>query len=142
MMGISFTAIPALFDTNTEAVHLLRQWARIYHYGSQLMPAMALVTLALYVYTARTRYIFHDPWRIWVAAGLMTIAIVPYTLIVMKGTNNSLFQLDRQGGVVELRRVHELLLTWNRLHIVRSLFPLAGAILGWMGMMDVSSHHH
>ena len=137
-MGLSLVAIPVFLDTNADAGHLLRQWARLFYYGQRLMPATAVTTLALYGYTARTRQVSGKPWRIWVTAGLVTIAIVPFTLIAMMGTNNSLIQLGRQEGVKELRRVQELLGTWNRLHIVRSLFPLAGAIIGWKGMMDNS----
>jgi hypothetical protein len=136
MMGLSLLAVPVFLDTNTEAGHLLRQWVRLYHYGHQMMPAMAVTTLALYGYTARSRQASHKPWRIWGAAGLVTVAMVPFTWIAMTATNNSLFQLDRPRGVIELRRVRELVVTWGRLHVVRSLFPLVGAIIGWSGMMD------
>ena len=135
MMGLSLLAIPVFLDTNTEAGQLVRQWVRLYHYGHQLMPAMAVTTLALYGYTTLGRRASHKPWLIWAVAGLVTVAMVPFTWAAMTATNNALFQLDSQPGGVELRRVQELVVRWGRLHVVRSLFPLAGAILGWTGMV-------
>lgn len=105
MMGLSLLAIPVFLDTSTEAGHLLRQWERLYHYGHQLMPAMAVTTLALYGYTARGRRASHKPWRIWAAAGLVTVAMVPFTWTAMTATNNALFRLNSQSGVIELRGV-------------------------------------
>lgn len=135
MMDISLLAVPVLLDTDTEASHLVRQWVRLYHYGHLLMPAMAVTTLALYSYTACSRRATHQAWRIWAIAGLVTVTMVPFTWTAMTPTNSSLFQLNGQGGVIELRRAQELVVTWSRLHIARSMFPLVGAILGWMGMM-------
>ena len=36
-MGLSLVAVPVFLDTDTQADHLVQQWARLYHYGHQLI---------------------------------------------------------------------------------------------------------
>ena len=137
MMALSLVAVPVLLDTNTDAALLLKQWARLYHYGHQLAPALAVTSLAFYGYTARGKYTSQKPWCIWATAGLVTISMVPFTWIAMVPTNNTLFELGAQRGV-ELRGAQDLMVKWSWLHVMRSLFPLFGAITGWVGLMGDS----
>jgi len=70
------------------------------------------------------------------AAGITTMIIVPYTLILMAPTNDTLFRLEKDSEVTSatsLVEAQNLVRKWGWLHVVRSLFPLAGAILGLMG---------
>ena len=69
-------------------------------------------------------------------AGATTLSIVPFTLILMAPTNNTLFRLEKESkvaSVASLAEAQELIIKWSWLHVVRSLFPLVGAILGTMG---------
>ena len=58
----------------------------------------------------------------------------------MVPTNNTLFGLNEAGGKgaagMALGRVQELVRRWGGLHFVRSLFPLAGAVLGFYGLLS------
>ena len=52
----------------------------------------------------------------------------------MLPTNNKLMSEEERadkGEKLEVERVRGLVVKWNWLHFVRSLFPLAGAILGF-----------
>ncbi|KAK3315163.1 hypothetical protein B0H66DRAFT_606067 [Apodospora peruviana] len=136
MLGMLVT-MPVILDTNTDGLQLCRQWARAFDYGHVIGPALCGATTLLHVYAAlgsRTH-----PWkrtsrisRRQLAAGVTTLGMVPFTLVAMTSTNNSLFALLAQGasGVADLASVRDLVGTWSRLHFARCVFPLVGAILG------------
>jgi len=61
---------------------------------------------------------------------------VPYTWIVMQGTNNALFHAEarsKNGNEGSWGEAEGLVKAWNLLNAVRALFPLAGAVLGMLG---------
>lgn len=134
MMGLSLVAVPVLIDTSTQSSHLLAQFVQMYDYGHKLMPSLAVVTFLLHGYTAVQQRASGRPWLRHVAAGVVTLLIVPFTWVAMMPTNENLFLLNAASKspseMVDLSLVQSLLVRWSRLHIIRSLFPLAGAIVG------------
>lgn len=140
MTGLSVICVPVLLDTNTEVSQLYRQWARLYHYGHNIMPAVAVSVAGLYAYAAlRYRAANNKQWLVYAMAGATTITIVPFTLLIMNSTNNTLFRLHdlavASPETEDLGTAHELLVKWAWLHLCRSVFPLAGAILGLFGVL-------
>jgi hypothetical protein len=137
MMSLSLIAIPVLVDINPDPAHLVRQWARLYGYGIQQMPAGAISTTLLYIYAISNRDRAGRPWHIYAFAAAATMSIVPFTWYVMAPTNNLLFGLNAlQGGTKDLGQVYALIAKWRVLHMFRSLFPLLGATLGLIGTLD------
>ena len=55
-MSLSLMAIPVLLDTTTQAPQFFHQWVRMYHYGHQVLPTIAISTFLLYNYTASKKY--------------------------------------------------------------------------------------
>lgn len=138
-MGLSLVAVPVFLDTDTEPSQLLTQFVRLYHYGHRLMPSMAVATFLLYGFASVKKRASGRPWLVQLLAGATTMIMVPFTWVVMAPTNNTLFQLDDQSSVdaaVDLGRVQMYIMKWGRLHVVRSLFPLAGAILGGTSLLQ------
>jgi hypothetical protein len=140
MTGLSVICVPVLLDTNTEVSHLYRQWARLYHYGHICMPTMAVSATGMYAYAAlRYRAANNKQWLVYAIAGATTIAIVPFTWLIMTSTNNTLFRLHELAVASpetgDLSTAHELLVKWAWLHLCRSVFPLAGAIVGFFGVL-------
>jgi hypothetical protein len=127
MTSLSLISVPVLLDTATDSPHLLRQWSRMYHYG--------------HLCTALQQNALGKPWGIFACAGGVTIAIAPFTWVVMGGINGELFRrLERVGGVSkenatsgELEEVKGLVKRWSWLHLMRSMLPLAGTVLGVVG---------
>ena len=146
MLSISLITVPFLIDTNTQSIHLVAQWTRLYHYGHILLPSLAITTCLLYVYTAINKGGFSQvPSKhltTYATAGAVTIVMIPFTLIFMAPTNNALFRLNEEaeaaGGepAVSLDKVQALVTLWAKLHAIRSFFPLLGAILGMWELLN------
>ncbi|KAF2232872.1 DUF1772-domain-containing protein [Viridothelium virens] len=146
MLSISLITVPFLLDTNTQPAHMVRQWTRLYHYGHILLPSLSIITCLLYIYTAiGKRGSSKVPPRYWTShltAGAVTVLMVPFTLIFMAPTNNALFQIDEEtkspGGemAASLDNVQALVRLWTKMHAIRSLFPLYGAVVGMKGLSN------
>ena len=140
MMSLSLMTVPLFLDTNTQSAHMLHQWVRLYHYGHLLSPSMAIATFLIYGYMVARKRASGEPWIIYAVAGAATVSMIPFTLIVMVPTNNTLFRLDDEikvrAAVTTLEHVQELVTRWGRLHFFRSLFPLLGAVLGLSGLLN------
>ena len=139
-MNLSLMIIPLFLDTNTQPAHLLTQWVRLYHYGHLVLPSMAIATFLIHAYTVAGKRASGKPWIAYAAAGVVTVSIIPFTLIVMAPTNETLLRLEKEiradAAVATLDQVRELVMRWGRMHFVRSLFPLVGAVLGFSGLMN------
>ena len=137
MMSLSLMAIPVLLDTTTQAPQLFHQWVRMYHYGHQVLPTMAVGTFLLYSYISAKKHSANESWGTFALAGVTTLSILPFTWIFMVPTNNELFRLEGASkaepfvkGIVEAK---ELVVKWSWLHFTRSLLPLAGTVMGTVG---------
>ncbi|KAI9931198.1 hypothetical protein ASPWEDRAFT_34275 [Aspergillus wentii DTO 134E9] len=137
MMSLSLLAVPVLLDSTTEASQLFFQWTRMYHYGHQALPTMAVGTFLLYSYTCIKRRSEKKSWTVFALAASMTLSMLPFTWLCMEPTNSELFRLEEvsRDGVVEMGMsgARALVVKWSLLHFVRSLFPLGGAVLGGCG---------
>ncbi|KAG6184262.1 hypothetical protein E4U36_002118 [Claviceps purpurea] len=138
MFCISAIMIPTLLDTNTEPAGLTKQWASLYHYGSVLMPSMSVAIAAVYGF-ASTQYGQSPQGMRCLAAGALTLAIAPYTWLAMIPTNNALFAMAASapsfaGTQDANEKARGLVMKWVILHSIRSILPLAGAIMGFTGI--------
>jgi hypothetical protein len=62
----------------------------------------------------------------WLVAALLVGAVVPVTFAVIMPTNHRLLAPGRDLASAETR---ELLVRWGRLHAVRTILSLAGAVI-------------
>jgi hypothetical protein len=65
----------------------------------------------------------------WLVGGVLLVAVIPYTVIIVLPTNNRL--LDPAIGEKNPDLARRLLIRWGRLHTVRSIMSLA-AFLAFM----------
>ncbi|KAA8646583.1 hypothetical protein EYZ11_006293 [Aspergillus tanneri] len=134
MTSLSLITIPVILDTGTQSKQLLDQFVALYNYGHRIMPALSVTTCALYGFVANSKRAAGDPWSIYGVAAATTIAMVPFTWIFMVPINNTLFALHAAASDAALEEVRGLSVQWQWLHVARSLFPLAGAIIGWKAL--------
>ncbi|EMD66891.1 hypothetical protein COCSADRAFT_33819 [Bipolaris sorokiniana ND90Pr] len=136
MLSLSAIAIPVYLDTLGTPAQLYSSWARTYHYGHLGLPAMSITTCLLYGIVAQKHKSANRQWRRYVLAALVTVTMVPFTWVFMTSTNNTLFGLHAESEAVggSFSDARELVVHWSRLHLLRSLFPLAGAVIGIGGL--------
>lgn len=130
---LSALAIPGLLSTSSAVLPsqiLAQQWAGIYNKGKVLGPQMAAVSLLGYGYLMYDRSRQSRGWGKYVGAAALTVGIVPFTVLFMDATNQALLGVAAGGASLSSEAVRELLEKWKVLNLVRSLFPLAGALLG------------
>ncbi|KAI0127019.1 hypothetical protein BJ170DRAFT_630758 [Xylariales sp. AK1849] len=141
MASIALVAVPVFLDTTTDGPLLTTQWARMYHYGHQVMPSMSVGTCLLYGYMTAKKRSAKRPWGTLAAAGATTVIMVPFTWFIMAPTNNQLFRLNALSktdpSAVGLGEVKDLVVKWWWLHLARTIFPLVGAIIGSVAAFGV-----
>jgi hypothetical protein len=139
--------VPALSKSqNNDSVPtstLTRQWKYGFEAGKSQNPPIAAVTAASFSYLAWT--VRNAPLglsnsaRLYGVAAVMTIAIVPWTLLMMSSTNNRLLAKAKEtgsgNGKEDDREVGELLKRWTTLNGVRSLLPLVGGVVGLVAVL-------
>lgn len=141
MISLSAVAIPVFLDTNHHSTLLLSQWVRTYHYGHIYMPALCVGTCGLYGFTVLSNSRNGKHYLRYILAGATTLAMVPFTWVFMAPTNNILFGWEEASAkdsplMIELSVVQDIVMKWAWLHVVRSLFPFLGMILGFSGLLQ------
>lgn len=139
MAGLALIMVPVLLDVNTSTSHLLHQWVCLYNYGHRVLPAISIATLLMYGYIGFDKWTSGGPWISYAMAGGLTVGIIPFTLIVMLSSNNELFEMDAQiqhdPKATSMKDARTLVAKWSRMHLLRSMFPLAGAVLGFTTLL-------
>jgi len=98
-----------------------RQWAPSYKRATVMQASLAVLAGL----SGTVRFLLGgDP--IWGIAAALILAVVPFTLVVIRPTNNRLLD-DRRDRHPE--ETLQLLRSWGRLHAVRSALSLAASIL-------------
>ncbi len=137
--------MPALLHAPTST--LVQQWQQIYDTGKTTAPPTALLIFASYAYVsyhhAQSLLPFiYGKWTSYAVAGVSTLAIVPYTLLVMADTNRKLYAKASEARLLgsataddvvsehEKKSVKQLVDRWATLNVVRAVFPLITAVVG------------
>jgi hypothetical protein len=97
------------------------QWAPSYARATLMQAPLAMIGL---LSAAAAWWI--DAGTVWLAAGLLLGAVVPFTLFVIMPTNRRLLNPSRDGDSSETRALLE---HWAKLHAVRSALGLAAFVL-------------
>ncbi|KAJ5625585.1 hypothetical protein N7510_001894 [Penicillium lagena] len=163
-IGLPTLALPARFPSDpsvpgTPISHLTHQWLFLFKRGHDTFPTLATASSLANGYLAWTlRDAGASPiggysWTTcYVAAIAATMSIVPWTLILINNTNVKLTAhatRDDKGSAKELgtqetaRRAKDdaevpgLLRYWSMLNLVRSVFPLVGAVIGFTAAVSM-----
>lgn len=142
-MSLSLLAVPVFLTTTNSSAQLLREWARMYTLGHQVLPSISVATMVLHAYTAystRNEKKVSGLWRTFATAGVITVLMLPFTWFIMAPTNTLLFGLEEQSrtgaGDAGFEMVRELVARWRLLHLARSCFPLVGSLVGLSGLWE------
>jgi len=118
-MYITVVEHPARLSCGTEIA--ATQWAPSYKRATLMQAPLALVAG---LFGLAQGVLGGGP--IWVWASLLILAVIPFTLIVIRPTNDRLLDptRDRQSN-----DTLQLLLSWGRLHLVRTGLSAVASIL-------------
>ncbi|KAL3418418.1 hypothetical protein PVAG01_10134 [Phlyctema vagabunda] len=133
--SISFITIPALLESPPATRILLQQWSSVFFKGAARAPAAAALACVSYGYATYAQTKHGKDWRLSTLAGVLTIAIVPFTIIFMSKTNNRLLAGAAGALVTSTDEARSLLTKWVRLNAIRSLLPLVGGIVGFCNLL-------
>ncbi len=116
---INLVEHPARLSCGTEIA--AKQWAPSYKRATVMQASLAIVA----GFSGLLR------WRqsgdtLWLSGAVAILAVVPVTLLVIFPTNKRLLEAGRDLASNETRA---LLVTWGRLHAIRSALSLIGSTL-------------
>ncbi|KAH9926951.1 uncharacterized protein B0H18DRAFT_1004682 [Fomitopsis serialis] len=120
-----------------------RQFATLYRTGARIAPATAVLAALAHLYLAyQSAAASPREGYAYLAAGVLTLSVVPYTLVSMMPTNKALLAVaesegvgkDAAGDSADEARVVSLLWKWRGLNLVRSFGPAAGFLVGLLAL--------
>ncbi|KAF9064441.1 hypothetical protein BDP27DRAFT_1450755 [Rhodocollybia butyracea] len=139
IMGVTFLGVSALLEPSlpaTTAAHAPIFWHQICLRGT-IMPVIAVCTALTSFYAAysipnpATFQVIGATRNLLAVAGLLTVSIVPYTLIIMKPTYDALYararvieDRNKKGMEILDDGTNELIGKWNALNLRRGVLPL------------------
>jgi hypothetical protein len=116
---ISAVEHPARMSCGAEIA--LTEWAHSYKRAAVMQASLALVAGVFGIVRA-----VQGGEALWLWAAILILAVVPFTLILIRPTNNRLLESRRD---LRSGETLQLLKTWGRLHGVRSVLSVAASIL-------------
>ncbi|KAL9108265.1 MAG: hypothetical protein Q9187_008320 [Circinaria calcarea] len=142
ILYISYGVVPVLMTSPASLLAL--QWRKMYLQGARTAPPIALTSClanSYLAYTLRNSPVnpVHPCSTLYAVAAAITIAIVPWTLVVMRNVNGTLMkkavEVEKRGGGkgeavdVKMDGVHELVGWWYWLNLLRGVFTGTGFAL-------------
>jgi len=121
---------------------LLTQWRLLYVRGRAVVPALTLIAGACnFVNAYNVR--FQPQSTRFLVAGLLPAAILPFTVIALRPTNNELTSREQKAdaarkGPLKSVGTRELVEKWSRLSAVRCGMALMGALIGCDAMLHLT----
>jgi hypothetical protein len=100
---------------------MLTQWQRSYANAAKMQAGLALLGSIL----GLAAFWLSEAW-LWVLGALVLLSAWPFTLVVIKPTNDALNATDSAAASTETRRLVE---RWGRLHAARSAIGLAATFI-------------
>ncbi|QKX62868.1 uncharacterized protein TRUGW13939_10033 [Talaromyces rugulosus] len=143
--ALSMNAAPALIRARKEdhlpITNTVKLWRNLFESGKSQNPPIAALTASSFFYLAWStrssstlfRQVAPNSTILYGTAAILTLGIVPYTIVAMSGTNNALLaktKLDYEPSSQASAEIEELVNNWALLNGFRSLLPLAGGLLG------------
>jgi hypothetical protein len=110
---------PARLSCGTEIA--ATQWAPSYKRATVMQASLAAAAGLLGLIRAAL-----GGGPMWIWAAILILAVVPFTLVVIRPTNNRLLDPQRDRRSAETLT---LLRTWGRLHAIRTLLSLVASVV-------------
>jgi uncharacterized membrane protein len=116
---INLVEHPARLSCGTELA--ATEWKPSYERATRMQASLAIVAAI-----AGAVLWLRGSGPLWLWGASLIFAVVPFTLVVIRPTNERLEEPDRDRASAETRRLLE---RWGRLHAVRSGLSLAASVV-------------
>lgn len=142
MFSISAFAIPPILLAPDSLV--ARQWKKLFDLGKASAPPIAVASALSFGFISYQWYgtLNQPKAEFYGLSAFLTICVVPYTLVLMRGVNGKL--LSKAAQISTLKKdddfdesqlpkgqsSKELVDLWATYNAVRGILPLAGSIIG------------
>ena len=139
-ISMSTFLVPRILES--PAPLLLKQWTNFFNTAKKVQPPLAIVAGGSYFYLAydlfsSTTTSGADRGRLlrYAVAGLLSVGIVPYTILFLNQTNNKLLGMKDASILVAGESVHQLVDRWGVLNLVRGvMLTVSGALGVWTSL--------
>jgi hypothetical protein len=140
--GLSTIATPALVQSHREdnipSSTIAKQWQRLFEFGKAQAPPIAASVAVSFGYLAWSVRAGAPLFKqtpvsrtaLFSTAAVMTVGIVPFTIVFMSATNDALLKKAASTSDAAGEDTIDLVEKWMTLNRLRSLLPLAGAFCG------------
>ncbi|MCJ1403374.1 hypothetical protein MMC11_006597 [Xylographa trunciseda] len=141
LLFTSYVHVPA-YVKNTSDESLLSQWQTMAAVGKAIVPPLALIASGANFFNSYMTHTQPQHYR-FMAAGVLSLAILPYTFVAL-GPTNAEFELreEKKGSSTDDRLrnldVKELISRWSNLSAVRGFLLLASAIVSCDAMLHLT----
>lgn len=105
----------------------------MYDVGAAIAPPFSAIAAASLGYVAYSRYQSNSEdgkWKSLALAAAGTVAVVPFTILVLLPTNNRLIAGSDGAAKLAEKEIETLIARWGNLNYVRGLLPITAAALG------------
>ncbi|CAH0037811.1 unnamed protein product [Clonostachys rhizophaga] len=113
----------------------LEIWHGMFTRGMAAMPKVAGTVALAYAYAAYDSHSRGASWKGYLTAAALVVSIVPFTIVFMTPTNNTLLAAVSGQSVLSQATLSELIQKWSFLNITRSFLPLLGAATGFVSFL-------
>lgn len=127
---VSLVEHPARMECGTEIA--IRSFSPSYRRAAVMQALLALLT---FLFSIMAWFATGIAW--WLVGGLLMVAVVPFTLLVIMPTNKALMALSLDKTRVD---AEPLLRRWGHLHAIRTLLSLV-ALLMFLLILVVNPHN-
>lgn len=131
--SFSIYTVPRLLESPTPL--LLKQFKHMYESGHGSVPAGTVIAATSFLALAYdSRAIGSNAWKGYVTVAALAVGIVPYTILLMLGTNKVLLEGADQAETAEEKveakaaSMKQLLDQWATLNLGRSLMLASAAV--------------
>lgn len=114
----------------------MQVWQHLFNRGAAIMPPAAVAVASSYLWAAYDAHSRQLEWKGYAVAAGLVVGIVPFTLLTLGGINSTLIGAFKGTVALSAEQSEAMIRKWGLINVVRSLLPLAGAVTGFVTMLQ------
>jgi len=143
--SFSYVGVPVILQAPPDL--LARSWQTAYDIGAGTMPFFALAISSSFAFLAsqstkqpgrfpNQAFDPTSPLALYTGAALAIPAIIPYTLGIMKPTNDRLLRKAKEPNSISEGETRQLIRNWSGMNYNRAVIALVGTLIGGVAVLS------